>query len=430
MTMASLFKQLPILEMPGKRSSPSKPLRNDRHNVEDGGGTNNSTQSGVSTNIRSRVKGRNSPTESSGSDDDKNDRLPLLRSASDSERNSGTADANVKAGRMSSFLPWVKLLALATVLTHVCYNTGGFFLETAYFPAHGYMFPGGLKSLTYTPTFDYVASPQQPAAVHIPRIVHVTYKSREELPPEWQQSIEEWEKVHPDWELRFWSDNDIYEFVHNEYPELEALHKSYKYMIQRVDSVRYMILNKFGGVYSDMDIFPATTLDKLLQQWEDAGKDVLLAETSNLGVTNAFMASAPQSRFMQCVLKNMPHYQHAFHHWIHWQHWEILSSAGSTFLWGMVGHCNKDNNQVQIMAADSFRGCSVCKGEKPCDTEWLHHSSTNSSWHVRTNIYHSLMFFITYSYLCHPFRADLVTVTILLVLLRKTKKLRRVFSSK
>jgi mannosyltransferase OCH1-like enzyme len=427
MTIASILNIIPVSEGPGKRSTPpskSHPSDSeDAHDVEDG--TDSTTSGNNKHKIRSRAKGRNSPTNNH---EEVSDKLPLLRSDSfgSDESSDSTTSSGSSAGKSPCLLGWAKLLLLATIFTHILYNCGGLGLEIAYFPAHGYMLPRGLQPITTVPSLEYQRKEGVQPLVHIPRIVHVTYKSREQLPPEWQYSIEQWEKVHPDWEVRFWSDEDIFKFVHEQYPELEELHQSYKYMIQRVDSVRYMILHHFGGVYSDMDIYPATALDKLLQQWEDAGKSVLLAETSNMGVTNAFMASAPQSDFMKCLLDNLADYQHKFHHMIHWQHWEILSSAGSTFLWGMVGHCSEQRHQVQVLDAESFRGCNVCKTQgETCDTQWFHHSSTNSSWHVHTKWTHTLMFFVAYSYLCHPFRACFFTVTILLILARKRKSLKR-----
>lgn len=411
------------------------------------------TTNNNSNNIRSRVKSRSTSPNGSVVDEKDMDRLPYLHSdssSSDSESEASGANSATTTSDPSSLinpgktciLQWAKLLTLAGVLTTLVYLAPTITLEATFYPAHGRTFPGGLKSITSTPIFRYESPPElMPAPaqeqattstdeqrVHIPRIVHVTYKSREELPEEWKKSLQVWEEKHPDWEIRFWSDKDIEEFVHNEFPQYEALHKSYKYTIQRVDSVRYMILYHFGGLYSDMDIYPAASLDKLLQQWEDAGKNVLLAETSNMGVTNAFMASAKGSEFMGCVIENLPNYQHQLTHLIGWRHWEVLSSAGSTYLWGMVGHCEDDG--VEILAARSFRGCSVCdawetgKPAETCDTQWLRHSSTNSSWHQHGSGYHSFLVFFAYSFLCEPFRACFITVTLLLVLIhcRRNRK--------
>jgi len=413
-------------------------------------------------NVRSRIKGRPSPGAIVTSECS-NDMVPLLREEAleDAEaltpNSINSSDSNKKAGEepgrssnknmssmSKSLFQWVKLLVLSWLISHVFYLGPGIWLEFSYFPARGLMLPNGFADRTFVPDIHYT-SPSAAASDEsssfltatttatttsaIPHIVHVTYKSREELPPEWEQSIQQWEEKHPTWEVRFWSDQDIAQFVHEQFPQYEEMWKSYRFMIQRVDSVRYMILYHFGGIYSDMDIYPATALDNLLQQWQDRGRNVLLAESLNMGVTNAFMAAAPQSKFMNCVIENLPHYQHQLQHKLvlGWQHWEILTSAGSNYLWGMFGHCRESDEDVEILAARSFRLCSACEAwetGKPattCDTEWLRHSSTNSSWHQHQSWFHTLCLNVTYIFLCRPFRACFVSAFLLLVLLRRSR---------
>ena len=417
-------------------------------------GANDSISRAVEQIVHRRGGGskQHSPSPTRSIDDSNSDKLPLLANMSGSNTDSSSCaemepissqdnnnhNNNAMHVHKKTLKCWTWLLFLSFVVSQCIYHSPGIFLEVAYFPARGRTLPNGLQDLILKPTFHYEAvqaatqdaaknniddhtDPQiartvasaetaEENAVHIPRIVHVTYKSREELPDEWRYSLHQWEATNPTWEVRFWSDADIATFVEKEYPHVKPLHDSYKYMIQRVDSVRYMILHHFGGVYSDMDIYPSTTLDKLLIQWEEAGKEVLLAETFNLGVTNAFMAAAPNTDFMGCLIDNLPHYQHKFHHIIGWQHWEVLSSAGSTYLWGMVGHC-QDDDKVAILNRRAFRGCSVCdawetgKPSAPCDTEWFHHSSINSSWHQHKSFVHAFWFNVAMAFNCRPFHS-------------------------
>jgi Glycosyltransferase sugar-binding region containing DXD motif len=380
--------------------------------------------------FRSRVGRRNSHSSSEGG----SDVLPLIQSDlpdSDDITHPPARSHSPKSTPhdmiLSGTFYWLRWFAAAVFLTYMMYNFIPFCLTLQYGPSRGVMWPGGVKKYTSKPTFHYTrpvgASFAKPD-VHIPRIVHVTYKSRDQLPDDWKSSLQQWEALHPDWEIRFWSDKDLAEFVHVYYPEMEDFWLSYKYMIQRVDSVRYMILHHYGGLYSDLDIYPATSLDKLLLQWEDAGKNVLLAESLNSGITNAFMASAPGSTFMKCVVDNLPNYQTT---WVQvggvWRHWTILSSAGSSFLWGMLGHCYDDG--VEVMDARSFRGCSICdawemgRPAPSCDTVWLHHSSTNSSWHQRSTWFHTTLLFVSYAFSCKPVRMCFLCVTGFLFLVRR-----------
>ncbi len=43
----------------------------------------------------------------------------------------------------------------------------------------------------------------------IPKIIHQTYKSMEELPERWKETADAWKYHHPDWQYIFWSDADL-----------------------------------------------------------------------------------------------------------------------------------------------------------------------------------------------------------------------------
>jgi len=305
-----------------------------------------------------------------------------------------------------SLRSWAIQLGSACFLGLLLYHVPAVFLEIVFFPAHGAMTPNGIPDVTIKP------ADLQHELTKFPKIVHVTYKSKEELPPAWENSMNEWKRFHPDWEVRFWSDEDIDSFVRMNFPDFyENTFQKYPYAIQKVDAVRYLILWKLGGVYSDLDIYPAQNLESLFAAVERDNKNVLLAKTLNLGVTNAFMAAVPESDFMQCVIDHLPEYQTKWFHYatFGWRHWRILSSAGSAYLWGMLGHCGTGDELV--LSTESFRKCSVCDawGEPMpdhwCDTDWLKHTSTNSSWHQAGSTFHDVWFFFVMSLMCKPLRA-------------------------
>ena len=57
-----------------------------------------------------------------------------------------------------------------------------------------------------------------------------------------------------DYTFKFWTDEMNLQLVKESYPSLLETYIGYEYPIQRADSIRYMILHKFGGVYLDLDI--------------------------------------------------------------------------------------------------------------------------------------------------------------------------------
>jgi hypothetical protein len=54
---------------------------------------------------------------------------------------------------------------------------------------------------------------------------------------------------HPGWEAHLWTDEKASAFVNEKYPLLKDMWDGYKYPIQRVDALRYLVLYEYGGMY-------------------------------------------------------------------------------------------------------------------------------------------------------------------------------------
>lgn len=89
----------------------------------------------------------------------------------------------------------------------------------------------------------------------IPFIVHQTWVSEESIPPEIKKVIDKNKKICPDFEFKFYSDQDCYNFIKNNYSYeiLEAYNSiNPTYSAAKADLFRYLILYKYGGVYLDI----------------------------------------------------------------------------------------------------------------------------------------------------------------------------------
>jgi inositol phosphorylceramide mannosyltransferase catalytic subunit len=53
--------------------------------------------------------------------------------------------------------------------------------------------------------------------------------------------------MHPGFEFKFWNDSNAEEFIHARFPGTLETWKSYPHLIQKADSLRYMVLHEFGG---------------------------------------------------------------------------------------------------------------------------------------------------------------------------------------
>lgn len=142
----------------------------------------------------------------------------------------------------------------------------------------------------------------------IPKIIHQTWKTAK-LPIRWQGFRESWKRLHPDWELRLWTDDDNMLLVEKYYPDFLELYKSYEYPILKSDFARILYLHKFGGLYADLDLEPLKPLDRLVE------KPCLVVgiERGGMGKTvnnqdyviNACMASPKGHLFWEMLLERL-----------------------------------------------------------------------------------------------------------------------------
>ncbi|MBW2446933.1 MAG: glycoside transferase family 32 [Deltaproteobacteria bacterium] len=147
----------------------------------------------------------------------------------------------------------------------------------------------------------------------IPRILHQTWKTRE-IPEAWLPFQRTWRELHPTWEYRLWTDADLRQLVEESHPSFLSVYDAYPLEINRVDAARYLILERHGGVYVDMDFECLRPVEALL-----AGHEILLglepeahlevAKAASRGidriVCNAFMASVPGHAFWGHVLAEL-----------------------------------------------------------------------------------------------------------------------------
>lgn len=134
-----------------------------------------------------------------------------------------------------------------------------------------------------------------------PKIIHQTYKD-ENIPDHWKISPIMWKKMHPDYVYMFWTDADIRNYIKSNYPDFLNLHDNYIYNIQRADMIRYFILYDFGGIYSDLDLYPNENIEPHLSE-DISDADVLVVNSVNLNsvITNSFMISKKKAPIWRIV---------------------------------------------------------------------------------------------------------------------------------
>ena len=226
-----------------------------------------------------------------------------------------------------------------------------------------------------------------------PRIIHQTYKT-EKLPDIWKDTPASWKAVNPTFEYKFWTDTDIDDFVKTNFPDYVDMMNNFKYKIQKIDTIRYMWLYKFGGIYVDMDIQSILPIEKLLSFFEGTyDYDILLAKTLNsvdkVVLTNSFMVSKPNNNFWIDVLNNIK--KNNVPWWCIGKHLEVMYSTGPCMITKMY---NDTNYKIGIIPSEFLLSCDVCS-PKPCISgESFVKVIEGNSWHQYDSTFFNILYCI------------------------------------
>ena len=138
----------------------------------------------------------------------------------------------------------------------------------------------------------------------IPKIIHQTAKTADisESCRKYQKIVQD---LHPGWDYRFWTDVDNATFVKTEYPAFFPIFTALPKNIMRADVIRYLLMDRIGGLYLDLDyemLKPFDLLDyEAVVPWESSGE----WGQGNDILGNAFFASTPGQPFFRRVIDEL-----------------------------------------------------------------------------------------------------------------------------
>ena len=190
---------------------------------------------------------------------------------------------------------------------------------------------------------------------HVPKIVHQTWKSQV-IPSPYREWRQECIDLNPDWEFKIWTDDDNRELVKLHYPSFLSTYDAYDLNIKRIDSARYMMLHRYGGLYMDLDITCLRPFGTIL----DVPNTVYVAEQFTLAdmnvktprgmqrrqkrVANAFMAAPAHHGLFTDILATLPHTAREI---------AVLKATGPRFLTTILQQ-NNDNNNTATSSVSVF----------------------------------------------------------------------------
>ena len=98
----------------------------------------------------------------------------------------------------------------------------------------------------------------------IPKIIIQTWKTKL-IPHKYKNDIKSCEIYNPGYEYKFFSDDDIDDFLGEFYPEWYETYNKLPIKIQKIDFFRYVAIYHFGGFYLDLDMTVLKNFDNLVK---------------------------------------------------------------------------------------------------------------------------------------------------------------------
>lgn len=149
---------------------------------------------------------------------------------------------------------------------------------------------------------------------YIPKMLHQLSKDYDD---EVKNSRDSFTRYNPDWDYKFWSDEDCDALVRDHYPDFYSTWCGFDRPIKKWDSIRSLILHHHGGMYIDVDVLFYGSISDLIadgkqlifrepvrdqdMRWRSTSirhpAELNLEEIGFTHVKNHFMASSKENPF-------------------------------------------------------------------------------------------------------------------------------------
>lgn len=152
---------------------------------------------------------------------------------------------------------------------------------------------------------------EAPVAGRIPQIIH-QYWTGDPCPDDYLRYHRRWAEMNPEWEVVLWGDESLPSMA---FAPLMA--EATRWAPPRnanqfkSDLVRYELLERFGGVWIDMDFEPLRPIAHWPVDW-DSGQPFATWEEQDRWVANAILGAAPRDPFILELQRQLP--QSVFDH--------------------------------------------------------------------------------------------------------------------
>lgn len=105
---------------------------------------------------------------------------------------------------------------------------------------------------------------------NFPKIIHMTLKDKDNMSDFYRKNYESWKRHHPDWDIRLYDDNDLFKFIDDNYPQYAKKINTFDKMIFKIDIFKLLVMHKYGGIYTDMDVKCLKSFNGLLKPIDES----------------------------------------------------------------------------------------------------------------------------------------------------------------
>lgn len=132
----------------------------------------------------------------------------------------------------------------------------------------------------------------------IPKKIHQIWLGQKPLPKKYLKWMDSWKKHNSDWEYKLWNEENIKELNIKEFNIYsKELNPGY-----RSDIVRYIVLNKYGGIYVDTDFECIKSIPNDLLKYKFVS---CLIFGNKPSIANGMMMSTPGFILIKNILKSI-----------------------------------------------------------------------------------------------------------------------------
>ncbi|KAH6635951.1 glycosyltransferase family 32 protein [Chaetomium tenue] len=202
-----------------------------------------------------------------------------------------------------------------------------------------------------------------------PILHHISLGSGAATHSKWSEVRQSCLDMHPGWEAFLWTDETADKLVSQHFPELYNMWTTYRYPIEKVDALRYMVLYHHGGVILDMDLQCKRALGPLRRF------EFVAPAAHPTGLSISFMMASKGNTYVRQLVDNLHRYNRQ---WLGLPYPTVMFSTGCHY--ASTIHAIQPNRAELKVLAGPKENPNMHNLNGRVSTPILNHFGS-SSWH-------------------------------------------------